>query len=86
MPRSKALGRALERIDNPRAVECKTAAAHFREWIADGFGAAMVRSPLVQLRDHTWIPYVPCEARTGIGFCSSGIPPTWTRALCTCRA
>ena len=27
-----------------------------------GFSMAAVRSPLVQLRDHTWIPYVPCEA------------------------
>src|SRR5262249_18740773 len=25
---------------------------------------ATVLSPLVQLRDHTWIPYVPCDALT----------------------
>ena len=29
-----------------------------------GFGAASMRSPLVQLRDGTWTPYVPAEALT----------------------
>ena len=32
--------------------------------IARGFGAASARSPLVQLRDGTWMPYVPAEALT----------------------
>jgi hypothetical protein len=56
------LGKALERAGHSRAVECATAAAHFREWIERGFGAGMMRAPVVQLRDHTWIPYVACEA------------------------
>ncbi len=55
-------GRVLQEIDNPRAQECLMAAYTLRQAIAKSFGAATVRSPLVQLRDHTWIPYVPCEA------------------------
>jgi hypothetical protein len=55
-------GRVLHEIDHPRAQECLAAARAFRQAVAKGFGAATVRSPLVQLRDHTWIPYVPCEA------------------------
>jgi hypothetical protein len=58
------LGKALEEIGHPRAKECLEAAASFRESVERAFAAAAVRSPLVQLRDHTWIPYVPCEATT----------------------
>jgi hypothetical protein len=57
-------GRVLEEIGNPRATECKLAARRVREAIERGFGAASARSPLVQLRDHSWEPYVPCEANT----------------------
>jgi len=55
-------GRVLQEVDHPRAQECLMAARTFRQAVARGFGAATMRSPLVQLRDHTWIPYVPCEA------------------------
>jgi hypothetical protein len=55
-------GRMLEQIGHPRANECLTAAGEFQNAIERGFGAAAMRSPLVQLRDHTWTPYVPCEA------------------------
>jgi hypothetical protein len=55
-------GQVLQEIDNPRAQDCLTAARNLKQTIAKSFGAAAVRSPLVQLRDHTWIPYVPCEA------------------------
>lgn len=55
-------GRVLKQIDHPRAQECLTAARDFKQAVERGFGAATVRSPLVQLRDHTWTPYVPCEA------------------------
>jgi hypothetical protein len=55
-------GRVLNEIDNPRAQECLTAARALKQAIAKSFSTAAVRSPLVQLRDHTWIPYVPCEA------------------------
>jgi len=40
------------------------AAARLHDAIARGFASAAVHSTLVQLRDHTWIPYVPSEALT----------------------
>ena len=55
-------GRVLKQIDHPRAQECLAAASGFQRAVRRGFGAATMRSPLVQLRDHTWTPYVPCEA------------------------
>jgi hypothetical protein len=58
----KMLGKALGEIGHSRAEECLEAAASFRESVERAFAAAAVRSPLVQLRDHTWSPYVPCEA------------------------
>ena len=57
-------GRVLEETGNPRAAECRAAAQSIRGAIQRGFGAASMRSPVVQLRDHTWQPYVPCEANT----------------------
>ena len=56
------LGKALEEIGHSRAKECLEAAVTFRESVRQAFAAAAVRSPLVPLRDHTWSPYVPCEA------------------------
>jgi hypothetical protein len=56
------LGQALEQAGHPRAEECRTAAERLRKAVGQEFGAAAVRSPLVQLRDRTWTPYVPCEA------------------------
>jgi hypothetical protein len=58
----ETLGKALEQAGHPRARECFEAAEGFRKSVEHAFGAAAMRSPLVQLRDHTWIPYVPCEA------------------------
>ena len=55
-------GRVLHEIGHPRTQECLTAASTLRQAIAKNFNEAIMRSPLVQLRDHTWIPYVPCEA------------------------
>ncbi len=57
-------GRALAEIGHARAAETISAAGAIRESIEKGFGAASARSPLVELRDHTWIPYVPGEATT----------------------
>jgi hypothetical protein len=57
-------GRVLREIGHPRATECLAGAQSIRRSIDTAFHAAAVRSPLVQLRDGTWIPYVPCEART----------------------
>lgn len=56
------IGKALARYGSPRAQECLQAVETYRDAIERGFGAASVRSPLVQLRDHTWIPYVPSNA------------------------
>ncbi|MCW5981045.1 MAG: hypothetical protein KIT09_23385 [Bryobacteraceae bacterium] len=58
------LGRALDLVGNPRAGDALAAAREVKGSIAAGFGAGAARSPLVQLRDRTWAPYVPCEART----------------------
>jgi hypothetical protein len=58
------LGRVLGEIGHGRAGQCQAAARTFRQAVERAFGAAAMRSPLVQLRDHTWCPYVPCEART----------------------
>ncbi|MBI3698273.1 MAG: hypothetical protein HY238_25975, partial [Acidobacteria bacterium] len=57
-------GRTLEQIGHPRAQEALAAARTLEQSIERGFAAASLRSPLVQLRDHTWIPYVPSEALT----------------------
>lgn len=58
----EAFGRALEQIEHPRAGECLEAANDFQRSVEHAFGKATMLSPLVQLRDQTWIPYVPCEA------------------------
>ena len=57
-------GRTLKQIGHPRSEEASRAAATLRDAIGRGFGDAMRRSPLVQLRDQTWTPYVPAEALT----------------------
>jgi hypothetical protein len=57
-------GRGLDRYGHPRAADARRAASAIRDAVARGFGAASMRSPLVQLRDSTWVPYVPAEALT----------------------
>lgn len=57
-------GRALQQHGHARAAEARESARVIRESIARGFGAGAMRSPLVQLRDGTWTPYVPAEAMT----------------------
>lgn len=58
------LGRVLTEIGHPRAEECRSAARAFREVVQARFAQAATEAPLVQLRDHTWMPYVPCDAGT----------------------
>jgi Tol biopolymer transport system component len=58
------LGRALAEIRHPRAGECQAAAQTLRQAIGRAFGHATMAAPLVQLRDHTWSPYVPADALT----------------------
>ncbi len=57
-------GQVLQQIGHPRAQECLEASRKLYQAIERGFGNATMLSTLVQLRDHTWIPYVPCEALT----------------------
>ncbi len=57
-------GQALTRFQHPRSAECRQAAARLRQSIERAFAQASVKSPLVPLRDGTWIPYVPCDALT----------------------
>jgi hypothetical protein len=56
------MGQALERYGSPRAAECLKVAHEYRAAVEHGIGVASVQSPLVQLRDHTWTPYVPSNA------------------------
>ncbi|HAK95343.1 MAG TPA: hypothetical protein DCM87_10150 [Planctomycetes bacterium] len=58
----KLLGHALAEIGHDRAQECLAAARTFDAAIEREFGRASMRSPLVQLRDRTWSPYVPTDA------------------------
>lgn len=55
----EALGKALERDGNPRGIECLKIAEEYRPRIEHAMSVASVHSPLVELRDHSWIPYVP---------------------------
>ena len=48
----------LEKIGNPRATEAHDAPIGFA-MRSPAFTTASARSTLVELRDHTWIPYVP---------------------------
>jgi hypothetical protein len=57
-------GRALEDLGDPRGRQARAAADKLKSAVDRAFRIASAQSPLVQLRDHTWIPYVPCEAQT----------------------
>lgn len=57
-------GRVLEDIGDPRGREARAVAAQLAKAVDHAFRTASARSPLVELRDHTWIPYVPCEVNT----------------------
>jgi hypothetical protein len=57
-------GQVLMQINHPRASECLEAAQKVHQAIEHGFSHATMLSTLVQLRDHTWVPYVPGEALT----------------------
>ncbi len=58
------LGRALAEIKHPRSAECLLVSRAIAEAVQAGFGQASMLSPVVQLRDGTWVPYVPCDALT----------------------
>jgi hypothetical protein len=56
------LARALQDLGHPRAPECRAAARAMFQAIERGFGHGATLSPLVQMRDHGWAPYVPGNA------------------------
>ena len=56
------LGQALTKANHPRAAEAHAAARQIYAAVQEQFARASVESPLVQLRDRTWIPYVPSDA------------------------
>lgn len=57
-------GTVLEALGNPRGGEALESARQLQQAVQRGFGHAAALSPIVQLRDHTWQPYVPSEALT----------------------
>lgn len=57
----ETFGEALRAIGSPRADEALTAARRLQAAIQRAFGRASMLSPLVELRDHTWTPYVPSD-------------------------
>jgi hypothetical protein len=57
-------GTVLERLGDSRGREALQAAKQLQQAVQRGFGHAAALSPVVQLRDHTWQPYVPSEALT----------------------
>ena len=58
------LGRSLTEIQHPRAAECRSTARTIREAVELAFNRSTTTAPLVQLRDHSWTPFVPCDALT----------------------
>ncbi|HEY7210690.1 MAG TPA: hypothetical protein VH477_10500 [Bryobacteraceae bacterium] len=57
-------GEALSEIDDARAPAVLQEAANVRAAVREGFNEASANAPLVELRDHTWQPFVPSDART----------------------
>jgi hypothetical protein len=57
-------GTVLEGLGNPKGGVALEAAKQLQDAVKHGFGHAAALSPVVQLRDHTWEPYVPSEALT----------------------
>ena len=58
----KTFGEVLQEIGNPRAKEALDAARKIHAAIEQEFGHATMLSPVVQLRNHTWVPFVPNNA------------------------
>ena len=57
-------GRDSKRSAIDRGAVCRRVAAEIRSATERAFRMASVQSPIVQLRDRTWSPYVPAEAST----------------------
>jgi hypothetical protein len=57
-------GTALKELGDSHAQEALDEAQRLRSATENGFEGATSKAPLVQLRDHTWQPYVPSDAKT----------------------
>ena len=57
-------GQALQKYGDPRAKNTLETAAQVRLAVNKRFENASAESTVVELRDHTWIPYVPSNAET----------------------
>jgi hypothetical protein len=60
----RVFAQALESIGHGAAARCRRGADSLQTAIEKGFREATINAPIVQLRDRTWIPYVPSEARS----------------------
>ncbi|HKT12426.1 MAG TPA: hypothetical protein VJW77_11435 [Terriglobia bacterium] len=58
----EAFGMVLRETGNPHAQEALDAARKIHQAIEQEFGRATMLSPVVQLRNHTWVPFVPNNA------------------------
>jgi hypothetical protein len=57
------VGQALQQIGNARAQSVLAEAAQFRDAAEAGFTQATASAPVVRLRDGSWQPFVPSDAR-----------------------
>ncbi|MEM2514148.1 MAG: hypothetical protein QXU81_07515 [Candidatus Bathyarchaeia archaeon] len=55
----KSVAEILSEINHPEAERLSKEAEAYREDLLSSITEAMVRSPIVKLRDGTWVPYVP---------------------------
>lgn len=55
----KSAAEALSEIDHPEASKLKAEAEAYRKDLLAGITEACVRSPVVKLRDGTWVPHFP---------------------------
>ena len=58
------LADVLEKIRHPRAAECRAAAQTYKVALEKAFAHGSMLSPAVQLRDRTWVPFIPTDAET----------------------
>jgi hypothetical protein len=55
----KSVAEVLTEIDHPEALRLKEEAEAYRRDLITGIMEAAIRSPVVKLKDDTWIPYFP---------------------------
>jgi len=55
----KSIAEVLNEIDHPEALRLKEEAEAYRRDLIMGIMEAVIRSPVVKLKDDTWIPYFP---------------------------